>query len=64
MAAGLHISDRGQRALGANQTSHLWLKFLLETSLQYESLEPLIDFLAFLVTKLWLKTKLLGQISK
>jgi len=31
-----------------------WLKFLLETRLQSESVEPLIGFLAFLVQKLWL----------
>jgi len=28
------------------------LKFLLETRLEFESFEPLIDFLAFLVQKL------------
>jgi len=31
------------------------LKFLLETRLESESFEPLIDFLAFLVQKLWSK---------
>jgi len=29
------------------------LKFSLETRLESESFEPLIDFLAFLVQKLW-----------
>jgi len=31
------------------------LKFLLETRLESESFEPLIDFLAFLDQKLWSK---------
>jgi len=31
------------------------LKFSLETRLEYESFEPLINFLAFLVQKLWSK---------
>jgi len=31
------------------------LKFSLETRLESESFEPLIDFLAFLVQKLWSK---------
>jgi len=33
------------------------LKFVLETRLQYESLEGLMDFLAFLVPKLWPKKR-------
>ena len=31
----------------------LWLKVFLDYRLQYESLEGLMDFLAFLVQKLW-----------
>jgi len=31
------------------------LKFSLETRLESESIEPLIDFLAFLVQNLWFK---------
>jgi len=31
----------------------LWLKVVLDSRLQYESLEGLMDFLAFLVQKLW-----------
>ena len=31
----------------------LWLKVFLDSRLQYESLEGLMDFLAFLVQKLW-----------
>ena len=31
----------------------LWLKLWLDSRLEYESLEPLMDFLAFLVPKLW-----------
>jgi len=30
----------------------LWLKVFLDSRLEYESLEPLIDFLAFLIQKL------------
>ena len=33
----------------------VWLKFSLETRLESESFEPLIDFLAFLDQKLWSK---------
>jgi len=33
----------------------LWLKVLLDSRLQYEFLEGLMDFLAFLVQKLWQK---------
>jgi len=36
------------------------LEFLLETRLKSESFEPLIDFLTFLVQKLWQN---LGKIS-
>ena len=39
------------------------LKFLLETRLASESFEPLIDFLAFLVQKLWSKTVFLKLFS-
>jgi len=31
----------------------LWLKVYLDSRLKYESLECLIDFVAFLVEKLW-----------
>jgi len=31
----------------------LWLKVFLDSKLQYVSLEGLMDFLAFLVQKLW-----------
>jgi len=31
----------------------LWIKVLLDSGLQNESVEPLIDFLAILVSKLW-----------
>jgi len=31
----------------------LWLKVFLDSRLQYESLEGLMDFLALLVQKLW-----------
>jgi len=41
------------------------LKFSLETKLESESFEPLIDFLAFLVQKLWSKiNKLIKLISQ
>jgi len=33
----------------------LWLKVFLDSRLKYESLEPLIEFLAFLVQKLFQK---------
>jgi len=33
----------------------IWLKFSLETRLESESFETLIDFLAFVVQKLWPK---------
>jgi len=40
----------------------LWLKFFLDSRLQYESLEGLMDFLTFLVQKLWQnKQKYLGE---
>jgi len=35
----------------------LWLKVLLNFWLWYESLEPLVDFLGFLVPKLWQKIR-------
>jgi len=31
----------------------LWLKYFLDSKLQYKSLEGLMDFLVFLVQKLW-----------
>jgi len=34
-----------------------WLKVFLDSRLQYESLEGLMDFLAFLVQKLWHKNQ-------
>jgi len=42
-------------SLPGSQTIHqiLWLKVFLDSRLQYESLEGLMDFLAFLVQKLW-----------
>jgi len=41
----------------------LWLKVFLHSRLQYESLEALMDFLAFLVLKLWQNShKLIGGI--
>ena len=38
-----------------SQEPFFWLGFLLETRLWYKSLEGLMDFLAFLVPKLWPK---------
>ena len=40
----------------------LWLKVLLDPGLEYEFLEPLIDFLAFLVPKLGQKDPNILQI--
>ena len=41
----------------------LWLKFFLDSRPQYESLEGLVDFLAFLVQELWQnKQKLITEI--
>jgi len=41
----------------------LWLKVFFDSRLQYESLEDLMDFLAFLVQKLWQKKqKLIREI--
>jgi len=40
MVVGLRIFGRGHRILGANAKSQkFWLKFLVKTRLQYESLE-------------------------
>ena len=40
----------------------LWLKVFLDFRLQHESLEGLMDFLAFLVQKFWQnKQKLIGE---
>jgi len=36
--------------IGRSNEPILWLKVLLDSRLEYESLEPLIDFLAFLVS--------------
>ena len=44
-----HVSWPRAQPLGRSVT----LKFALETRLKSESFEPLIDFLAFLVQKLW-----------
>ena len=41
--------------LGPNRQPSISLKFLLEAGLELESFEPLIDFLEFLVQKLWYK---------
>ena len=41
----------------------LWLEVFLDSRLQYESLEGVMDFLAFLVQKLWKnKQKIIGEI--
>jgi len=41
----------------------LWLKVFLDSRLQYESSEGLMDFLAFLVQKLWQnKQKIIREI--
>ena len=44
-----HVAWPGAQLLGQS----VLLKFSLETRLESESFEPLIDFLAFLVQKLW-----------
>jgi len=36
-----------------NNVLFFWLKYFLETRLSSESLDPLIDFLAYLEPKLW-----------
>ena len=42
----------------------LWLKFFFDSRLQYESLEGLMDFLAFLVQRFWQnKQKLIREIQ-
>ena len=46
-----HIAWPRAQLLGQS----ILLKFSLETRLESESFEPLIDFLAFLVQKLWSK---------
>jgi len=41
----------------------LWFKVVFDSRLQYESLEGLMEFLEFLVQKLWQnKQKLIGEI--
>jgi len=51
-------------ALDANPMSQFFsLKAFLETRLPSESLEPSIDFLAYLEPKLWLKNKKVAKIS-
>jgi len=46
-----HVTWRKAQLIDGN----ILLKFTLETRLESESFEPLIDFLAFLVQKLWPK---------
>ena len=46
-----HVARPGAQLLGQSVS----LKFSLESRLESESFEPLIDFLAFLVKKLWSK---------
>jgi len=46
-----HVAWPRAQLLGQNVS----LKFSLETRLESESFEPLVDFLAFLVQKLWSK---------
>ena len=46
-----HVARSGAQPLGQSVS----LKFSLESRLESESFEPLIDFLAFLVQKLWSK---------
>ena len=55
MSARFCLFGQTYLALGANPTSHFWLKFLLETWLSSASLEPLIDLLAYAGQELWLK---------
>jgi len=51
-------------ALDANPMSQLFRSsFFLETRLSYESLEPLIDFLAYLDQKLYHKNQKVVEIS-
>jgi len=44
--------------------SFFWLKLFLETRLSSESLESLIDFLAYLETEPWHKTEFVTNIKK
>jgi len=41
---------------------YISLKFVLETRPESESFEPLINFVAFLVQKLWPKNKLISYL--
>ena len=52
-----HVARPGAQPLGQSVS----LKFSLETRLESESFEPLIDFLAFLVQKLWSKINKLNN---
>jgi len=58
---GLRNLGQLQRALGANATRHLWLKFLLDTKVSYESLETFIAFLALMMQILWSKKRNWGK---
>ena len=48
----LHLDDD---VISGSRSIHqiLWLKFFLDSRLQYESLKDLMDFLSCLVQKLW-----------
>ena len=48
--------DYSQDVIHGSDMRTLYLKVLLDSSLKYDSLEPLIDFLACLVQKLDQKT--------
>ena len=52
-----HVSWPRAQSLGQNVS----LKFSMETRLESESFEPLIDFLVFLVQKLWSKINKLNN---
>ena len=55
-----HVAQPGAQPLGQSVS----LKFLLESRLKSESFEPSIDFLAFLIQKLWSKiNKLINYLS-
>jgi len=49
IGVSLRIFGRGHRAIGAKPTSHFLTQMFLETRLQSESLEGVIDFLVLLV---------------
>jgi len=54
---GLRNFGWGHLALGSNTKSLFWLKFLVKTRCKSISFGPLIGHLAFVVGKLWPKTK-------